>query len=235
MRELPIPDGDDHWSVYRRALRVHVLEGNLDQMIHWSTIQATMFVGQGLLVTECIRELKKVHKHKGFQRDEDRTNLVHKRYHWHMWEKEHQQSLRGIKKIVEFGAGYGASAVVADRLGFKGQYHIIDFPELVLLQQFWLADKIKNCHVRFGDYPRDPDILVSMDGLSETTMNVREHFMRGMKPKTYLFSACSNWGPINNRDWFIQWAQKYFTAGGPMWTVTPTPIIASHFYLVSHA
>lgn len=235
MQELPVPDGSDIWSQHRREIRKNVLNNDMRTLFAWSSIRATMFVDNGLVITECERKLREAGKYIKFRGARDAPNLVHKRYHWHIWEKNHTKKLSDANVIVEFGGGYGALAVVADRLGFRGQYYIIDFPELMLIQQYWLADKIKNCHIRYGKHPRDPDILVSTDGLSETDNDTRTEFMKGLEPATYLFSSCSSWDGINNRDWFQGWAQNYFRVGGPLYSIDKVPIIASHFYCVSHA
>jgi hypothetical protein len=53
-----------------------------------------------------------------------------------------------IEYIFEFGGGYGGMCRVVHQLGFKGTYSIFDFPELNVLQEYYL--KSSNLNVRFG-------------------------------------------------------------------------------------
>jgi hypothetical protein len=116
-----------------------------------ATLGATMYVGAGQLLTQELHELAAAQVPGVLWGDGDVTNLLHQRYHlWH-WQKNHPQYyVGGLRTIVEFGAGYGAMAIVASRMGFTGDYYMHDLPELERIQREHLPLRGLQCSVHHG-------------------------------------------------------------------------------------
>ena len=50
--------------------------------------------------------------------------------------------LENLKTIIEFGAGYGCMCRLIHKLGFSGKYIIMDLPELLELQKYYLTSTL---------------------------------------------------------------------------------------------
>lgn len=132
-------------------------------------------------------------------------NLIHQAYHLKLWEDTTGKRVDELQSIVEFGGGYGALALVANRLGFNGDYAIYDLPEFALLQQWFLSqcgvknvrhiDKIKREH---------PDLLIALYSLSEAPMALRDKFLEKVRAKSDLFLYSGKWETWDNVGYFQQ-------------------------------
>jgi hypothetical protein len=81
-------------------------------------------------------------------------------------------------------------------LGFNGIYTIIDFPEFLLLQEYYLSahniDTVEYIETGSVDYQLgEPDLFIALFSLSETDRNIRH----GAIPpaKSYLFAYQPEW------------------------------------------
>lgn len=195
----------------------------------WSTVQATMFVGPGLLLSAEVHEMREHDIDIDTWSDEDdHSNLLHQRYHLFRWEEASRARVIDLHSIVEFGAGYGAMAVVCSRLGFRGDYHIIDLPEFQGVQTAHLATRDMRCRMHWTGNLH-PDLFLSIFAISETSIEGRDEFMQFMEPKEYLMAFQGSWGAIDNRAWFANWAN----ARSPLWRMEAGPIGSSTLYLTS--
>lgn len=112
------------------------------------------------------------------------ANLVKQLYHISQYEKVTGKRIADLENIVEFGAGYGAMPLLVHRLGFKGNYHIVELREFSLLQQYYLSntgevdmEKIE-WHTAIGLFPDNPgglpiDLFIALYSLSETDNTTR--------------------------------------------------------------
>lgn len=220
-----MPAPETAWTFYRQKLLEHYRqdpEGHKHPW-RWSTVVATMYVGPGLIVTGEVAQMQEAGVPIPDWQDEDVTNLLHQRYHFWQWEQAHPAySIADLRSIVEFGSGYGAMALVAHRLGFRGTYWLVDFPEFTEIAVRHLKHRAAGLNVKVGHAER-PDLLVSIFGLSEASLEDRGAFMARVAPKTYLFGMQGQWGGIENLPWFTGWAQGYGSNGGPLWKVVHQP------------
>lgn len=209
------------WSRYRFEMTKHLEQdpGGWRFPWRWSTVVATMYVGPGRILAGEVEEMRQAGMTLPGWQDEDVTNLIHQRYHLWQWERNHPgMRLADLACIVEFGSGYGAMAIVAQRLGFNGVYRIIDFPEMLSVSLPHIQSRAKGLKVEVGLSER-PDLLMSLFGLSEAPFEVRDDFISRIAPSTYLFGMQGKWGDIENLSWFETWAQGYFEHGGPVWHI----------------
>lgn len=225
------PEPDEVWKGHERSMRAHVL-GQPQLVITpwvWSTVQATMYVGQGLLLAAELHEMREAGVEVDLWPDEDdQTNLLHQRYHLFRWEQATRRKVSDLHRIVEFGAGYGAMAVVCSRLGFRGNYHIVDLPQFQAIQMAHLPTRDLRCRLHWHGHAH-PDLFLSAFGLSETTLQGRDAFIQSIEPEDFLMAFQGSWGEINNREWFTNWAN---TRSG-LWRIEPGPLGSSALYLTS--
>lgn len=232
---LPPVDGVDTWSVHQKNMIEHMKVGNPDKPWEWSTVVATMYVGRCKMTDYELVETTKAGLDTLFQDEPDASNLNHQRYHFWQWEKLNKIPISSLKTIVEFGGGYGAMALVANKLGFRGHYYIVDYPCMKLLQEYHLGRREIKCKLKFGSIPTDPDLMISLHALSETSTSVRNSFLAKIRPRAYLLSYMRNWLGVDNLKYFQKWANDYFAKGGPVWKAYTKANFTNTHYLVSHA
>jgi hypothetical protein len=114
-------------------------------------------------------------------------NLIHQAYHLTQWEQATGKRIEHLNTIVEFGAGYGAMALLCRRLGFEGQYIIYDLPEFSLLQEYYLSQfgMIDKMEWNPAEKPKDADLFMALYSISEVPFEDRPGLM--VKADSYLF------------------------------------------------
>lgn len=221
------------WDRHRGSMLYHfeTTPEHFARPWRWSTIEATCYVGPGLLLASEVGEMHQAGVLPDWTDDEDESNLLHQRYHLWRWQKENPGlDLSRMRRIQEFGGGYGAMAIVCARLGFRGEYRIYDLPEFELLQDRHLPLRDLPFKVRHNKIHKDPDLLISCFALNEAPVADRLAFLARCWPSNYLIALGGT--PI---DWFTAWAQRLTDARGPTWHLHAGPIAAeSVTYLLSH-
>jgi hypothetical protein len=144
----------------------------------------------------------------------------------YQWEQFSGQSVQDLTWIHEFGGGYGAMALLCRRLGFDSVHTICDFPELHLLQEYFLS-KMGVTAVKFVSHStfRDPPgLYVALFSISEVVPHSR--FIP--EAKNYLIGYQPDWG-WNNKKWFDEWREcrDYYE-----WTDYPNPHYENHRVLI---
>jgi hypothetical protein len=131
-------------------------------------------------------------------------NLIHQAYHILRWQEATGQRIADMESIYEFGGGYGAMALVCNRLGFKGRYYIYDLPEFGLLQQWYLGEcGIDNVtwlprQATYGDV----DLLIACYSLSETDFAERDRILQAWPANSYLFLYSNKFEQFDNIEYF---------------------------------
>lgn len=145
------------WERHRISLLNHVAQGDdKSDFLHWSTIQATMFVGNVPYVQAELREIlsdndigrwiramsdSRFGNPDRLPNDQRFTgSSVHQTYHLRVWERAVGRHIHEVDHIIEFGGGYGQMCAIAHRLGFSGRYTLFDLPEFLLLQRYYLEN-----------------------------------------------------------------------------------------------
>lgn len=140
-------------------------------------------------------------------------NLIHQAYHLARWEERTGLDVATLRRIVEFGGGYGAMAQVCRQAGFRGEYYIYDFPELLLFQKFYLSMIGLNAHRRtviktVSGFPawektiwwyrkHRADLLVALWSLSETDRGTQGAIMDSAAPDYILFGSARDESFVN--------------------------------------
>lgn len=230
-----------NWTDYRQSIRWHLEHNSLDDFLQWSTIQATMFVGNAPYIDfeyDCLLGCSNHHawtkaikenwlgKPTPFN-EHTSGNLIHQAYHLKQWLDRTKQKLGEMSSIVEIGAGYGAMALICRRLGFHGAYYIVDLPELIQIQQHYLG---RNGIMAQWDLSEKPcDLLIASHSLGEMPIEEREQLLSQVVAKEYLFVSSYEYEGVNNQAWFQQFAGSRL---GIDWLFYPHPFYENAFYLV---
>jgi hypothetical protein len=140
--------------------------------------------------------------------EKDHINLIHQRYHLLQWEKVNPNTkIEDVETILEIGGGYGALAIVASRLGFTGDYHIIDLPVFEEYQRQHLDFRGVNCTMKWKKIER-PDLMIAIASLCEIPVEARDRFLSSVRPRSYLFAYASYWDDVNNTEYFTDWSER---------------------------
>jgi len=221
------------WDNYRSEMQKHIDKGDFRHPWQWSTVVATMFVGQGEIIKRELQEIRRlgVVAACSWSTDGDCTNLIHQRYQILQWELANpQKKISDLKTIVEIGAGYGAMVIILSRLGFRGKYHIVDLPELEIVQRQHLAFRDVKCRLKWNERVR-PDLMIAIASLSEIPPKSRTPFLERIRPRSYLLSYQPEWDKVDNKNYFKKWATKYHDNGGPSFMSFSDPNMMD--YLIS--
>jgi hypothetical protein len=217
----PLPDAG-RWQYHAGILRQNILELDPSEFLTWPVVVSTMFVGDGSQLREEYTELRKCSNWFNYERAarEDHvgnppiselapgmnSNLLHQVYHLSRWEVSTGRRIKDLTSIVEVGGGYGAFAKVCRQLGFGGSYTLIDLPEFIALQEYYLS---QTCGTQRIDFVSDPkqlptwtDLLVANYSLSEMTPEERQPILNHVRTDNYLLAFQETYDGINNDDYF---------------------------------
>lgn len=220
MAALPEPPDDSappYWDYWRHDLWQRAQAEPIENFMGWPCIYHTMLVNHFEIdhQLDYLRERGKwdylpacqlplvgkpldEYENTGFSR-----NMINQVYHLARWEIETGRSLSSLEHILEFGGGFGAMALAAHRLGFRGEYLIYDYPEFSLLQKWFLAEH----NVPVGHEPnpqprRYTDLFIAIYSLSETPEAFRNAFLSELWADSYLFLYSSRFAEVDNLRWF---------------------------------
>jgi hypothetical protein len=213
------------WERHRYELRRHAEKDDPTDFLNWSTMTATMFVGEAefirdeydvlrgsderqrwmdAIIDPCFGNPQRLSYHPMTT-----GSMVHQAYHLCQWEQATGRRVENLSRIVEFGAGYGAMAVICRHLGFDGDYVILDLPEMSVLQEFYLSNvgvtDAAICPILDGVTHYEPgycDLLVACWSLSETNTEQRELFLESVNPMSWLIAYQPQWDGLDNVEYF---------------------------------
>jgi len=150
---------------------------------------------------------------------------IHHAYHLAKFEEMTQSAIKDKELIVEFGGGYGNMCRAVHRMGFRGQYVIIDLPEFSLLQQYFLESNQIEVYRDKSDFNKyresgvycvsDLEKLTAINGiasdslfiacwsLSETPLSLRTAILQKLNRfRSYLIGYQSAFEGVNNTEYF---------------------------------
>ncbi len=90
------------------------------------------------------------------------------------------------------------------KLGFAGRYAIYDFPEMQLLQRWYLESE--GYTADFVQESQPCGLFIATTSFSETTREFRDNFP--MQAQSYLFEWQEKWPGIDNREWFMNFIES---------------------------
>jgi hypothetical protein len=227
------------WLSNRHDLRWQIINNDPEIFLEWSTIQATMYVGQAPYIQQELDAVLEFYPSEILEPVTEEptsynglsTNLIHQAYHLIQYETSLNVRVKELDSIIEFGGGYGALALIVHRLGFKGDYYIYDYPEFALLQEFYLSKAgIEVEHLRYNKKFRKLDMMVAIHSLNEVESSLeRWRFLHRHPVMSYLFSYNSQWRGLDNYRWFKLIQQK---RNDMDWVGWPIEHLPGRYYLV---
>jgi hypothetical protein len=243
------------WDRNRAALRHHLETDKLEDFLNWSTIQKTMFVGDVGYVHDMLKEIL-ADSFKLTNNGEYKISnilaetptgsptlfqgwtsgsLIVQLYHLKQWLDRNKKTVDRLSSIVEVGAGYGAMALICHRLGFRGHYHIIDLPELEIIQKYYLSNTGGMKWVSWNLRRRHYDLLIACHSLSEMPVDQRERLLSEVDADAYLFASSYEFEGVDNAGWFREFAEGkpgYEVPGRYRWEQWAHPYYENAFYQV---
>jgi hypothetical protein len=217
-QQLPPIDGDSFWDKKRGELREMVRTADPAYFLRWPTVVSTMFVGNapwtGAELAALPRHYVEAIRETGLGSPElydgyTSGNLIHQAYHLSLWETMIGRTVRNMRRIVEFGGGYGTMALIVHRLGFRGDYQIIDLPEFSLLQQWYLSNTLPDANrITWTDEPAACDLLIASHSLSESPLPLRDKILSDMVSDSYLFVYHAEHEGMDNLDYFAEFTES---------------------------
>lgn len=189
------------WSDRCREIQTRIDHDDIGAFLTWPTVVSTMFVGHAPYVAAELAVLRaradwprwRAAIHEPLvgapvrwvdAEVETSGNLIHQAYHLACWEAVSGQRITDLACLQEFGAGYGALALVARRAGFRGAYHIVDLPTLQRLQARYL-DACGITGVSWAQPNHAPDLLIAIRSLDEVPESVQDAVL-----ETWPAQAC---------------------------------------------
>lgn len=219
MQALPEPpDGlPPFWTAWRHQLWAHGQADDPNNFMSWPCVYHTMLVRhwdmQERLDYLCALPdwprwdsaltMPEIGSPPDYHRDTPYSaNLIEQAYHLAKFEQWAGVKVEELHSVMEFGAGYGAMALLVHRLGFRGDYAICDLPEFRILQQWFLGEM--GVPARWAGEGRF-DLLIACYSISEVQLRNRRPILRKMPADRYLFLYSEDWAKMNNTKWFKSW------------------------------
>lgn len=219
----------DGWDKYRQSLRWHARTEPANEFIKWSTVQATMFIGNAphtpnelkVLIESDWERWNKLIEDPGvgkpiFSKTYPHASgqYIHQCYLLNYIEQMAGIDITQIDKVVEFGGGYGSMRNIFARAGFKGNYTIFDLPEVLILQEYYLervltdiqfekttlnALEVSTAHV---------DLIIGITSVSEMPIATRNMYFDKITADHYFFVAQPEFYGLKNHAYFEDFRSK---------------------------
>lgn len=227
MAHLPEPDDAPwpDWTRWRRQLWHDAQEHPAETFYTWNIVHHCM-LSSALPADRAWEEVRgnldrygpamsrlypEARMHEGYDR------VLVRQVGWlAFWEECTGRRVEDLDRILEVGGGFGAMRLAVHRLGFRGEYGILDFPEMALLQQWFL----ERHGLGFAPWREGPcDLLIALCSLSEMPPEQRVKAYNEAKPKSCLFEYSPRYGGWDNLTWFGElnkgwegeWAAVHYT------------------------
>jgi len=237
IEELPMtlpnpstPAPERGWMNVKNELRTKILTEDPRNFLKWEIVSTNM-VGslprrdyltlQNMPFwqnwSKKIATLSPIHQYPYFKFPHtDGTTLLHL-YHLAQFKAQCDREVSEMDLIIEFGGGYGAMCATAFTLGFKGKYILFDWPEFLLLQEFYLklrdidTSKIKFTSIlsslkKTVEGKKEKVLLIATWSLSETSEEFRNEFLGAVNPQYYIMAYQRSFAGIDNHNYFRKFA-----------------------------
>jgi len=176
-------------------------------------------------------------------------NLLHHVYHYAKYLEFNNKGLSSIKKVIEFGGGYGSMCRVLIRAGFIGKYIIIDLKTFSFLQAYFLNSigikaKIIPEHlpsqeiavvecVTHYEVPNEiyiePTLFIATWSLSEIGIDKRIQMIPIMDSSThFLIAFRDEFEGFDNMAWFKSYILR---RSDVQWQLVPISHNKNQYYL----
>ena len=227
-------DSRNSWIENRLMLRKLILEKDPRFFLTWDVIQKTMFHNardaefeflkkKGFLDTwrEALigSEIGNPKPYKQMRKSDG--NLIHQAYHI---SRLREYTNLNPQSVIEFGGGYGSMAGFLRKLGLGENYIILDFPEFLALQKYYLSllgqsmqfahnSQSGNNQVTLVDSiselkqisakNKQTDLCIALWSVSESPIEIRRQFLDSIgKPSAFLIAFQKSFDNNDNVNFF---------------------------------
>jgi len=217
MMNLPEPPGGGrppYWSYWRNLLWNTAKNDTVDNFMNWPVVRHNMLVSH--LSVDWAWDLvgdssavipPAVGQPMDYYRDIYSRNMVWQAGYLAAWERASGKRVASLNHILEFGGGFGAMALLCRRLGFAGRYVIYDFPELGLLQRWFLEANDQTADYWSEFRPTHTDLFIALASLSESPLEQRAKIMPLLECDNFIFYYPPRYEDIDNQKWFENFAE----------------------------
>ncbi len=211
-------------------------KNDLTSFLKYGFIQKMFFVHNRIFIFHELNQLKKDSNWQFYKKliEEDHVgdpiryflypkssgNRINHVYHLKILAKELGINLKKIKKVFEFGSGYGCMARIFSKINKKISFTCFDTSYVNLLQFYYL--KQNNLNVGFSkknnfflisDLKKinnfNSDLFIANWSLSETPINFRKKIFKVIKKSNFiLISFQEKFEKINNLKYFKKFEKK---------------------------
>ena len=128
--------------------------------------------------------------------------FVHQAYHLKQLFDRTDVDIAALDVIYEVGAGYGVMPLLIERLGFEGDYYILDLPEFCLIQRYYLSNVEAELEPIYAN-PARADLVIAMHSIGEMSIKEREPFEL-VDARYYLIGYKPVYGGFDNTAYFAR-------------------------------
>lgn len=215
-----IPPGDRFsWNFRQRDLLSNIIrDGGLENFLQWPVSAEALHAGytdfaaaERGMIDESLRYLAKdplAGNPPGARSPEKSSGTYIRQLLVALLIEQHLMPIRDIEWLFEFGGGYGALAVVLDRLGFRGLHYVYDLPAVHYIRSWYLSNFYiitESIASLENTILEDVDVFVSICSMDEVGESTRETVLDAVDCDNYLFWFHKHWDGVNNYDWFMNW------------------------------
>lgn len=214
------------WEFRRKKIGDRILEEGVENFLQWPTVVGSMYTG----ITEEVDAALKIldQWQRKIDIPEQSGTMILQALGLYVYEEMSGEWLPDKRSIVEFGGGYGAMAKLLYGLGFKGEYEIVDFPEIAMIQAYYLD----GVPVKLSESVTisNPDAFIGFNSLGEAPYPDRNRAL-SCKPKEVFalyvprYDSNDASGVYDNVSYFDNLKDRGYTVS----TIT-SPVSKSHMY-----
>ena len=221
--------------IFNKNLKLLLIGNQINNFLREGFIQKMFFLHNRLFVFKELKALKKskdwhlykkliIENHIGnpiryFLYPSSSGNKINHVYHLSILNNEFGIELKKIKKVFEFGSGYGCMASIFSKINKNIKYTCFDTFHVNLLQYYYLKHnklnvgfnekknnfllksnikKINSYHIKNSNY-----LFIANWSLSETPLKFRKNFEKIMKESKYILICFQEtFEEINNFKYF---------------------------------
>lgn len=132
------------------------------------------------------------------------TTNIKCNHHYYTYNLNTKKDILDFDRIVELGGGCGDMAKFIRNMGFRGEYIIIDLPEILKIQDYNLHGYDVELTTSTIPY-KDNTLFISTWALSECPMDWRHKVISELNPQNYLITYQQNFEGISNEEYFKDW------------------------------
>lgn len=225
-----IKNPKEGWDKYRQHIRMHARHEPADEFIKWSTIQATMFMGNVPHIPDETEVLRRGDWERWCKLIEDpgigkptfseeyphaSGQYIHQCYLLDYIEKMTGLDVARIEQVVEFGAGYGSMRKIFAMADFKGHYTMFDLPEMLILQEYYLErtlthEQLEKTHLASYELSTaHADLILGITSISEMPVPTRDEYLSRITADYYFFVSQPAFYGMSNEVFFHGLADKH--------------------------